>query len=208
MRLALGQQSRRWRVSDFAEAADLIGQSEKYSVILLGAATCEQVDVVELALLMAAAPQTPILVTADCDQPERARALLRSGAQGFLPMSLGLKVLVAALERLRTGGTYVPLVLSEPAGVKTVVEPPGYPWQVLTRRQRDVLALIAEGKSNKLIAVALAMSESTVKAHVKQIIKRLNVTNRTQAALLATHAHRRSRRPSYAADGAGAEGVL
>ena len=60
------------------------------------------------------------------------------------------------------------------------------PWRALTRRQRDVLALISEGKSNKLIAGALNMSESTVKAHVKQIIRRLNVANRTQAALLAT----------------------
>jgi hypothetical protein len=49
-----------------------------------------------------------------------------------------------------------------------------------------VLALIAQGKSNKLIADALTMSESTVKAHVKQIIKRLHVANRTQAALMAT----------------------
>ena len=56
----------------------------------------------------------------------------------------------------------------------------------MTRRQRDVLALISEGKSNKLIADALNMSESTVKAHVKQIIRRLKVANRTQAALLAT----------------------
>ena len=62
------------------------------------------------------------------------------------------------------------------------------PWRELTRRQRDVLALISEGKSNKLIADALNMSESTVKAHVKQIIRRLNVANRTQAALLATRA--------------------
>ena len=53
-----------------------------------------------------------------------------------------------------------------------------------------MLALISEGKSNKLIAQALAMSESTVKAHVKQIIKRLQVANRTQAALLATGAGR------------------
>ena len=60
------------------------------------------------------------------------------------------------------------------------------PWSELTRRQRDVLALISQGKSNKLIADALTMSESTVKAHVKQIIKRLNVANRTQAALVAT----------------------
>ncbi|MBV8937488.1 MAG: response regulator transcription factor, partial [Alphaproteobacteria bacterium] len=60
------------------------------------------------------------------------------------------------------------------------------PWSELTRRQCDVLALIAQGKANKLIADSLKMSESTVKAHVKQIIRRLNVANRTQAALLAT----------------------
>ena len=51
-----------------------------------------------------------------------------------------------------------------------------------------MLELIAEGKSNKLIAGALSMSESTVKAHVKQIIKRLHVANRTQAALIASRA--------------------
>jgi DNA-binding NarL/FixJ family response regulator len=62
------------------------------------------------------------------------------------------------------------------------------PWSELTRRQRDVLGLISQGKSNKLIADALDMSESTVKAHVKQIIKRLRVANRTQAALLAAAA--------------------
>ena len=88
---------------------------------------------------------------------------------------------MGALERVRTGGTYVPLSLTEaaPAAERT-------PWRGLTPRQCDVLALIAEGKANKLIADALNMSESTVKAHVKQIIRRLKVANRTQAALLAT----------------------
>jgi DNA-binding NarL/FixJ family response regulator len=114
--------------------------------------------------------------------------ILRGGAKGFVPMSHGLKVLVAALERLRTGGTFVPLVLSEADG-RRASDDKGYaPQRVLTRRQRDVLALISEGRSNKLIADALGMSESTVKAHVKQIIRRLNVVNRTQAALIATRA--------------------
>jgi DNA-binding NarL/FixJ family response regulator len=193
LKLALSQQPRRWRVTDLAAAEDfvrLVRQGEEFSVILLGAATCGRVELVELAILAAAAPRTPILVAADCEEPERARVILRSGAQGFLPTSLSLKVLVAALERLRAGGTYVPLALGEPSGGRTGGEPPDGPWQALTRRQRDVLALISEGRPNKLIADALNMSESTVKAHVKQIIKRLNVVNRTQAALLATRASR------------------
>jgi two-component system, NarL family, nitrate/nitrite response regulator NarL len=189
LKLALGQQPRRWRVTDVPLAADLVRlvrAGEGFAVILLGGSTCGHIDLVDLALLAAAAPHIPILVTADCDDPERARTILRAGARGFLPMSLSLKVLVAALERVRAGGTYVPLELTAPVSPEANGKGSRSPWQELTRRQRDVLALISEGRSNKLIADALTMAESTVKAHVKQIIKRLHVANRTQAALLAT----------------------
>lgn len=207
LKLALGQPPRRWRVTDFESAAELVRalqHGNAFSVVLMGGATCGQIDLVDLALIAGAAPKTPILATADCDDPERARTILRSGAKGFLPADLGLKVLVAALERIRGGGTFVPLALSHPEGGEPARDEPGLPWQALTKRQRDVLALISEGQSNKLIADALGMSESTVKAHVKQIIRRLHVTNRTQAALLAT---RGGRRPA-AAPRAAPEGVL
>jgi DNA-binding NarL/FixJ family response regulator len=182
LKLALSMQPRRWRVADIATVSELIQQvlhGEEFDVILLGGSTCSQIDIADISSL-AAAVQTPILVAADCDDPERAHLILRAGARGFLPASYSLKVLIGALERVRTGGTYVPLTLTEAAPAQRA------PWRALTRRQRDVLALIAQGKANKLIADALNMSESTVKAHVKQIIRRLNVANRTQAALLAT----------------------
>jgi DNA-binding NarL/FixJ family response regulator len=198
LKLALAMQPRRWRVTDVACAGDVVRltqQGESFAVILLGAATCAQIDLDDLPLLAAAAPASPILVAADCDDAERAHAILRAGARGFLPTSLSLKVLIAALERVRAGASYVPLALTE-----RLVEPPTPaqtpPWSELTRRQRDVLGLISQGKSNKLIADALDMSESTVKAHVKQIIRRLNVANRTQAALLATAAGRQSSSPA------------
>jgi DNA-binding NarL/FixJ family response regulator len=188
LKLALGLQARRWRVTDVPAATDLtrlIGQGDHFAVILLGGPTCSRMSLTELDLLLAAAPGTPILVAADCDDRSRALAILRAGARGFLPTNLSLKVLLAALERVRAGGTYVPLVLAEPAAAGTWHEVPITPWCELTRRQREVLALISEGLSNKMIGAALAMTESTVKAHVKQIIKRLHVANRTQAALLA-----------------------
>jgi len=195
LKAALGQQARRWRVTDVESTADLVRlmrEGAVFTVILLGGATSRDIDLLDLARITAAAPHTPILATADCDDPDRARMILRSGARGFLPASLGLKVLIAALDRVRTGGSFVPLILSEAKREPTVREAEGPPWQVLTRRQRDVLALISEGKSNKLIAEALRMSESTVKAHVKQIIRRLHVANRTQAALIAAHSGRRT----------------
>lgn len=187
LKLALCQPPRRWRVTDMSAVADLVRlvrRGERFAVILLGGSTCGQIDLTDIAQLSAAAPQVPILVAADCDDPERARLILRSGAQGFLPTHLSLKILVAALERVRAGGSYVPLSLTEAGDAAEAAAP--LPRHELTRRQRDVLALLSEGKPNKLIADALAMSESTVKAHVKQIIKRLQVANRTQAALLAT----------------------
>jgi two-component system, NarL family, nitrate/nitrite response regulator NarL len=193
LKLALGQQPRRWRVTDVETATDVVRlqhQGAGFSVILLCAVTASHIDLADVAMLMAAAPHTPILVVADCDDTERARMVLRSGARGFLPMSSSLKVLVAALERIRAGGTFVPLMLSEAKSNGAGREVEHSPRQLLTRRQRDVLSLISEGKSNKLIADALGMSESTVKAHVKQIIRRLHVVNRTQAALLATRADR------------------
>jgi DNA-binding NarL/FixJ family response regulator len=189
LKLALAHQPRRWRVTDMASASDLarlVQQGQEFDVILLGGATCARIDLAEIAMLAAALPHTPILVAAECDDPERAHAILRAGAKGFLPVSHSLKVLMGALERVRVGGTYVPLALSEAVPLKAPNQIQSGLLQVLTRRQRDVLALIAVGKSNKLIADALNMSESTVKAHVKQIIRRLKVANRTQAALLAT----------------------
>ena len=191
LKLALAQQPRRWRVTDVTAARDLAGlmrHGEEFDVILLAGSTCAHIGLSDIAMLAAAAPQTPILVAAECDDPERAHAILRGGARGFMPTSHSLKVLMAALERVRAGGTYVPLALSEAPQSAPAERAQRAPWRDLTRRQRDVLELIAEGKSNKLIADALNMSESTVKAHVKQIIRRLNVANRTQAALRATRA--------------------
>jgi DNA-binding NarL/FixJ family response regulator len=197
LKLALGLQAKRWRVADAAEAkevARLIEQGVSFAVILLGGSTCSQISFRELELLLAAAPGTPILVAADCDDRDRALALLSAGARGFVPTNLGLKVLVAALERVRAGATYVPLQLAEPVAD----EDPELRMTSsfgLTHRQNEVIALIAEGLSNRLIATTLTITESTVKAHVKEIIKRLNVVNRTQAALLAVRSRSAAKAP-------------
>lgn len=191
LRLALAIQARRWRVTDVAMAAELarlVAGGDDFAVILFGGATASCISFADLDLLREAAPRTPILVAADCDDEGRARALLRAGARGFLPTNLSLKVLLAALERVRAGGRYVPLILAGPATVGDGSDLRAAPWSELTRRQREVLSLVSQGLSNKLIAAALTTSESTVKAHVKNIIKRLNVANRTQAALIAVRA--------------------
>jgi DNA-binding NarL/FixJ family response regulator len=202
LKLAMTQHNTRWRVVDFATAAEAVAASdggESFVLVLIAAATSEHVDLKEIEALRKTLPETPLVVTAESDNPQRTRAILGSGTRGFLPASLSLKVMMGALDLVLAGGIYVPSTLIDalPALPERPMASNGAAGfadasNELTRRQRDVLGLISQGKSNKLIADALTMSESTVKAHVKQIIKRLRVANRTQAALLATGVFARS----------------
>jgi len=193
LRLALGQHNAHWRVSDFGTTDEFlrsIGVGLAVDLVLIGAATAEHVDLAQIEAIRDALPDVPLVVVAESGNPHRARQILTAGARGFLPTSLSLKVLTGAVNLVLAGEVYVPSSLLDGAARRQTgrngEDRPAEPWSELTRRQRDVLGLISQGKSNKLIADALAMSESTVKAHVKQIIKRLHVSNRTQAALLAT----------------------
>ncbi|HUN46801.1 MAG TPA: response regulator transcription factor [Stellaceae bacterium] len=209
LKLALMEHESAWRILDLASAEDVLRLAEggqQFDLLLMGAATAELVDLAQVETLHQALPETPIVVVAENDNPHRARLILNAGTRGFLPASLSLKVLLGALDLVLAGGVYVPSSLIDPGPQRTPATPQqkraNEPWSELTRRQRDVLSLIAQGKSNKLIADALSMSESTVKAHVKQIIKRLHVANRTQAALLATGSLTAPQQPSAEPAGA------
>jgi DNA-binding NarL/FixJ family response regulator len=191
LKLAIAHHSPQWQIAEFASAEELLRfAGEGFDLVVIGAATAEHVDLRQIEAVRDVLADTPVVVIAENGNPQRARQILSTGARGFLPASLSLKVLMGAFDLVLAGGVYVPSSLIEAAsarsGAENGSERPAEPWSELTRRQRDVLALISQGKSNKLIADALSMSESTVKAHVKQIIKRLHVSNRTQAALLAT----------------------
>lgn len=184
LKLAMGREG--WRVIDLPAARDLlrrIALGEVFDVLIFSGTSCAGIAVEEVARVATAAPRLPILIAADCEDRRHAERLLWAGASGFVPAELSLALFVPALERIRGGAAPPPgwrLALPAAPSPEAAQRPR------LTRRQREVLALIAEGRSNKLIAETLAISESTVKAHVKGIIRRLKVANRTQAALFAT----------------------
>jgi len=132
----------------------------------------------------------PMVVVSDSDERGQVLQALRCGVRGYIPTSLSPQVVVAALRLVQAGGTYVPvsaiidvakeLPLDESEGSHD-----GTPWPDLTPRQVEVLELLRLGKSNKVIAYELEMQESTVKVHIRHIMKKLNATNRTQAACIA-----------------------
>lgn len=186
--LKLAVRSEGWHIIDMPAVRDLLRRlwrGERFDAVLIGGAGGAEIAVDEVARLAAAAPRLPILVAADCQDRGHAGRLRAAGVCSVLPAETGLGMLVAALAHLRAGGTSPGRMPPNPAQPAEPSLPSAAP-RALTRRQREVLALISQGKSNRLIAAALALSEDTVKVHVKEIIKRLRVKNRTQAALVAT----------------------
>src|SRR5262245_15919041 len=136
------------------------------------------------------APGVPVVIVSAHEEPAEVRKALALGAVGYIPKSTPAATMLAALRLVLDGGVYVPpLMLSalQPDPKAPRPEPPAAmrPGEQLTDRQIDVLALLAVGKSNKVIARELDLSEMTVKAHITAVFRALGVINRTQAALEA-----------------------
>jgi DNA-binding NarL/FixJ family response regulator len=119
--------------------------------------------------------------------PEGVYRAIRAGATGFLARSDGFETLVAALRQVAQGQIAIPAeslsrlvgFIAEPPGsghAKTIVEP-------LSRREEEVLELVAQGKSNREIAELLFIAESTARSHLHHILAKLGLTSRVQAAM-------------------------
>ncbi|BCE03532.1 response regulator [Marinicellulosiphila megalodicopiae] len=112
-----------------------------------------------------------VIVTASNTQREVERAL-QSGAKGFIPKNTTSVVMLNVLRLVLDGGIYTPHNIEKDK-------------IALTPRQNEVLSLLRQGLSNKVIASRLNVSEGTIKMHVTTIFKILGVTNRTQAVIEA-----------------------
>ncbi|MFF5078348.1 response regulator [Actinoplanes sp. NPDC000266] len=123
-------------------------------------------------------PARVLVVTSFTD---RARLIpaVRAGARGYLSKDVDPNALVAAVRSVAAGH----LLLEPDVAAGLLGAPAEEP--ALTARERDVLALLAEGRSNREIARALVVAEKTVKTHVSSILLKLGLADRTQAALHA-----------------------
>jgi DNA-binding NarL/FixJ family response regulator len=143
-----------------------------------------------LELLRVRLPDTPAIVLSDRDDVEEVNRALTHGVRGYIPTSVECEIAVAALRLVRAGGTFVPADALRSAAAKhdnkTEAERRGRSDEFdLTPRELSVIDLLREGKPNKLIAAQLEMQESTVKVHVRNILKKLHAANRTHAASVA-----------------------
>jgi DNA-binding NarL/FixJ family response regulator len=131
-------------------------------------------------------PETAVLVLSGSDARHDVLSALGAGVHGYVVKASPDAEVLAAIERVRRGQVYVPPQLAsttpEPA---PPVEAPPVAFEGLTPRQKDVLRLLATGKSNKEIARELDLAEGTVKIHLAAVLRFLKARNRTEAAVLA-----------------------
>lgn len=131
-----------------------------------------------------AAPNMHLVVISASESPSDVRRALDAGAQGYIAKTSSSSSMLDAIRQVLSGDTYLSPRL-EVASANEDAVGRDQARNVLTPRQRDVLAMLRQGKSNKEIARDLNLAEITVKLHVTAILRALGVENRTQAAILA-----------------------
>jgi DNA-binding NarL/FixJ family response regulator len=157
-------------------------------------------------------PKAPIIVLTHKPDTDFVRTILSNGVKGYIPWTMGFEIVVQVIRLVLAGGTYVPpdVLLEGSSGTMSSQESQAGPHQpnmgvstvtassagaalskgfpvssAMTRRELAVIQAIQQGKSNKLIAYHLNMCESTVKVHVRNIMRKLAAKNRTEVAIKA-----------------------
>ena len=190
------------RHSDFdvvGEAADGVegikrAKQLKPKVVLLDLNMPGMSGLETLQLLLQDCPDSAVVMLTVSEDAQDLAAALKAGASGYLLKNIDTEYLTRAVRRAAAGETVVAeamtakLVAQLQAGGRTTE--PASDIDRLTPREKEILECLARGESNKVIARSLDLSESTVKIHVQNVLKKLNLSSRVQAAVFAVE-HRR-----------------
>lgn len=191
--------------SSAKEGREALKAASDFDLVLLDLALGDAHGFDVLAEFRAQYPSLPVVVVSASDRSSDVIGAIDLGAMGFVPKRSSNEALFEALNVVMSGGIYVPpmslgsdpapagagaegtdgalRVVREQAQAGEVQSPPPIEKLGLTPRQTDVLALLLQGKPNKLIARDLNLSVETVKDHVAAVLRALNVSSRTQAVL-------------------------
>lgn len=173
----------------FAEAAGAVRDAPDIGMVILDLYMPGMEGLAGLTALRAEFPNLPIVILSGSTKPEDAFRAMELGASGFVPKTMRGETILGVLRLVLSGEKYVPPFLFEyrdrvgssapaPAGGDT-------PLSGLTPREVDILNMVVDGAPNKVIARALNLQEVTVKAHLRNMFRKLGVANRTEAAKVA-----------------------
>ena len=169
----------------FEEVTDLAERGGDVDLILLDLSMPGVRGFSGLMYLRAQYPSLPVVVVSANDDPAVIRRCMEFGASGFIPKTLGIEALRAAVARVLQGEVFTPpdVDLTRPTDAETTATIAKL--STLTPQQVRVLMMLSAGLLNKQIAYELGVSEATVKAHVSAILQKLGVESRTQAVIAA-----------------------
>lgn len=173
------------------QAMSLIQQHADLALVLLDLQLPDRNGFAALTELRENHPAISVVMLSAFNDRDNVVKALDGGALGFIPKTGSRELLLSALRLVLAGGIYIPPEILDraPAAIPATGLPAAAikrqsPAELgLTERQVEVLALMMQGKSNKLICRALGLAEPTVKNHVSAILKTLGVSNRTEAVL-------------------------
>lgn len=180
-----------YQAADLAEAATILGSVSGIAWILLDLGLPDSDGVASLHRLYQLTHEVKVVVVSADDRPETVHSVMAAGAHGFIPKTARGRRIEEDLRAIFEGPPIVTDATDELFGLTVRPAPAAdvaltcMAAQELSHRQLDVLRLLVEGKSNKLIGRELELAESTVKSHLLTIFRKLGVSSRTEAMLLA-----------------------
>lgn len=188
-------------VAEGDDGSEAMGLVEKYrpDVVIMDINMPTMNGVEATKVLINRYPDTKVIILSIHDDENYVQHALRTGAQGYLLKEMDADALIEAVRVVADGGSYLHpkvthnlvkeyrrLAAEENTGHDMVQAPEiRRPLHLLTRRECEVLQLLADGQSNRSIGESLYISEKTVKNHVSNILQKMNVNDRTQAVVLA-----------------------
>ncbi len=169
--------------NSYQEVLEVVARNPAIDLILLDLNMPGMNDFAGFVSLRNAAPATPVVVVTADERPEIVEEARTCGAAGYINKSLHRSTMIEALQQVSGGALYFPEVdaVEQPAAGDESI---GSAMTDLTSQQTRVLDMVAKGLSNKVIAYELGVTESTIKAHVSAILRKLNAHSRTQLAII------------------------
>jgi DNA-binding NarL/FixJ family response regulator len=190
----LGAETRTFGVPDATEAIGIL-ESQDIDLMILDLMLPGTKGQTFLPLVRRRFPTVPVVVLSALDDADTVSRVMRAGASGFVSKSGSSAELLEALRAVMFGELYLPPKLRKLTSRSETAQGEGRSMAQrfgLTAAQARVLDLLTEGSSNRQIAELLGLTEGTVKIHVSAIMKAMGVTNRSEAALLASRKRRAS----------------
>ncbi|WP_227323806.1 response regulator transcription factor [Acidisoma silvae] len=162
-------------------------KQSNFDLVVYHSQATHTINLAELTALTLSLPaSTPLIILSDATDlsPDVVAEILKHSISGFLySRDTSIKILISSLAFGTSGGTFMPRdFFASGSAVKAAPLEEPVERRLLTPRELEVLSLIRQGKPNKLIAHTLNLSASTAKIHVRNVMRKLGATNRTQAA--------------------------